>query len=445
MALPYRQPLDQTLAVLAGAIGDHLARTGNALAEPMALVVRGNPVALDPASVARAFPAAAAGAVLLVHGLMATEHGFALGGDPDAAEPQDFGSRLAASHGLTPLRLRYNSGLPRRANAQALDALLEALVEAWPRPLDRLVLVGHSMGGLVVREACALAAAAGRRWVATVSHCVYLGTPHLGAPLERWGRRAVAALRALPDPLAQALGEVGDLRSRGIRELGDPAELPWLATAEHLLVASVWTGRSPLAGLVGDGMVSHRSALALGGAGAPPARVTTRTLHGLHHAQLPSSTEVGELIGQWLPGASTVPHQAAMQGAPPPAARAPARWRGLWRLADEAATHGHRAVATVRLGRAAQVSEAVKGLVPGSARVMDAAQAAHGAAVVAQHTAVELGLAAARAAVAIAEAAAPQTPGSPTRLDDGQQRRPPGMAATLGGEQAGRATSTGQQ
>src|SRR5690606_41946817 len=38
--------------------------------------------------------------------------------------------------------------------SQELAALLESLVSNWPVPVQRLILVGHSMGGLLIRSAC---------------------------------------------------------------------------------------------------------------------------------------------------------------------------------------------------------------------------------------------------------------------------------------------------
>ena len=32
--------------------------------------------------------------------------------------------------------------------------MLEALVAAWPVPVEQLVIIGYSMGGLIARSAC---------------------------------------------------------------------------------------------------------------------------------------------------------------------------------------------------------------------------------------------------------------------------------------------------
>ncbi len=43
-----------------------------------------------------------------------------------------------------------------RANGVALAALMQRVVDEWPVPVTRVALVGHSMGGLVIRAAGAV-------------------------------------------------------------------------------------------------------------------------------------------------------------------------------------------------------------------------------------------------------------------------------------------------
>jgi len=69
--------------------------------------------------------------------------------------------------GYSPVFLRYNTGLHVSVNGRTLAEILELLQDQWPVPITELVLIGHSMGGLVARSAC-----------------------HYGAELQHgWGRR----------------------------------------------------------------------------------------------------------------------------------------------------------------------------------------------------------------------------------------------------------------
>ena len=85
---------------------------------------------------------------VFAHGLCETDAAWGLGGGPT------YGERLREDLGHTPVYARYNTGRHISDNGRALAAALEALVEDWPVPVEELVLVGHSMGGLVARSAC---------------------------------------------------------------------------------------------------------------------------------------------------------------------------------------------------------------------------------------------------------------------------------------------------
>jgi len=50
--------------------------------------------------------------------------------------------------------LHYNSGLHVSINGRAFAGLIEDLLRAWPVPVQELVIIGHSMGGLLARSAC---------------------------------------------------------------------------------------------------------------------------------------------------------------------------------------------------------------------------------------------------------------------------------------------------
>ena len=170
------------IAALNGLVGDRLERSGSDLHQPASVRVDGEAVALDASSLSAAFPEAMSRLVVFLHGLMGTEFYWEWGG----AHPGDtYGARLASDLGCTPIYLRYNTGLHVSENGLSIAALLEELVHAWPVEVQEIALVGHSMGGLIARSACHQGSESGRCWTERVGHVVSLGTPHLGAPLER--------------------------------------------------------------------------------------------------------------------------------------------------------------------------------------------------------------------------------------------------------------------
>ena len=139
------------LAALTGLIGDTLERDGSDLAEPMAVRVHGRIAGLDGDALATAFPRASGKLVVFLHGLMETE--FSWRGV--------YGASLERDLGYTPVYVRYNSGRHVSENGRSLADLLAALAAAWPVDVERIALVGHSMGGLVARSACHQAAEEG--------------------------------------------------------------------------------------------------------------------------------------------------------------------------------------------------------------------------------------------------------------------------------------------
>ena len=184
------------IAVLNGLVGDRLERDGSPLAQPMAVRVDGLPVAPQRAELAEAFPAATPRLVVFLHGLMESERGWRLGAREGR---EDYGTQLARDLGVTPVYVRYNSGRHISENGRSLAELLEAVVDAWPVEVEEVALVGHSMGGLVARSACHIAALDGARWVGHVRKVVSLGSPHMGAPLEQAVHYAAFGLSRLPE------------------------------------------------------------------------------------------------------------------------------------------------------------------------------------------------------------------------------------------------------
>ncbi len=289
--------LESALAVLNGLVGDHLARTGNGLETPMAFVSRHEPIRMDRASISAAYPGATSRVVVLVHGLMNTEWCWEL---PDGS---DYGSLLARDAGFTPLYVRYNSGLAIADNGVALARLLDNLVRAYPLPIEEILVVGYSMGGLVVRSAFHEAVLRASAFLPLVRRVIYVGTPHLGAPYERVGRVVSSLLRAVPDPYTQLIADIANLRSAGLQDLGD-ADLrhedrgrrsvgirladwrhpvPLLPQVKHYLIAGSLSNVPWLRELFGDSVVPVPSALA-GGTGRSAASNETDTDVGLVHA-----------------------------------------------------------------------------------------------------------------------------------------------------------------
>ena len=199
---------EAVVAALNGVYGDALAARDRALATTLHLRHGGGPLTPAPDAVRRSVAAPSETVLVLVHGVCMHDGQW-------AGEAHDQGAALADALGATLLAVRYNSGRHVSDNGRDLDAALDALVTAWPRPVRRLVIVGHSMGGLVARSALDQAACGG--WAALDVSVVTLGTPHHGAPLERLGNLLDAALGSTrwTAPFAR----IGQVRSAGVTDL----------------------------------------------------------------------------------------------------------------------------------------------------------------------------------------------------------------------------------
>ena len=247
------------MSAVNGFIGDRLAEQQHELAITMAVRRRGRDVPLEPDALAEAFPTATSDLVIFLHGLGEADEAWQRGARESGGS---YGKRLAADTSWTPVYLRANSGLPIAENGVALAALIDGLVTAWPTDVRRIALVGHSMGGLVIRAACAVATDSAHPWNELVTDVVTLGTPHLGAPLERGVALGARALGRLPE--SAPFGRILEYRSVGILDLrgGLAPDLENLPHARYHLVAATLASsrRHPVSETLGDLLVRYPSA-----------------------------------------------------------------------------------------------------------------------------------------------------------------------------------------
>jgi PGAP1-like protein len=198
------RPGSVAIGALNGLYGDRLAERRDPLATTTELRHEGRSVPIDAPALAARFPEASDTVVVFVHGLCETEHAWSLGVDPERGD-DTYGARLDRELGHTPLYVRYNTGLHISTAGRELSRLLDEVVEAWPVPVEEIVLVGHSMGGLVAGSACHEALEGqGGSWVERVRHVFNLGSPHTGADLEKGANIAGWLLGELPETRAFA-------------------------------------------------------------------------------------------------------------------------------------------------------------------------------------------------------------------------------------------------
>ena len=307
---------EAVVAALNGVRGDHLADSGNPLAITMAMRIKGRALDLSGASLAAQLPEARGRLLVLAHGLCMSDLQWARHG-------HDHGQELARDLGFTPVYLHYNSGRHVSQSGRDFAALLDRLVTLWPVPVDELVIVGHSMGGLVARSACHLAAQDGQAWLGLLTKLVFLGTPHHGAPLERGGHRLDRALGI--SPYVAPFSRLGKARSAGITDLryGNIQDADWHGRDRHsqrhddrrptplpagvdayLLAATTAERAGGVHGaVIGDGLVPLASAL---GEHRNPAlalkvpKTHSRIVTSCNHLDLLSRDDVAAQLRAWL-------------------------------------------------------------------------------------------------------------------------------------------------
>lgn len=289
-------------AAVNGVLGDQL----DAQASPLSLTMR---LIQQPAAVTDHRRR-----IIFLHGLCMSELGWQHPAHADFCQWNEHARAARISY------LRYNTGRRISQNGQDLAALLESLDEDL-----ELDLIGHSMGGLLIRSALHAAAGHGHRWPSRLRHVAMLGSPHHGAPLERIGQQANGLLTL--SPYLKPFSRLGARRSAGIRDLrfGNLTDADWqdvdpdhrhdtrhplplpegprylnlAASRSPALPEPVWRGRDDL-------LVTVPSAL---GQSRDPGRrlhhnhLQSQVLPGLNHLQLLSDARVYDSLRNWLQGA----------------------------------------------------------------------------------------------------------------------------------------------
>jgi pimeloyl-ACP methyl ester carboxylesterase len=197
-------------AVLNGVIGDYLEKTKNPLEINMQFRHQGKAIALDIASLEKTQPTPNGKILLMIHGSCMNDIQW-------TRKEHNHGTALAKEFNKTPIYLHYNSGLHISTNGKSFTELLEKLVSNWPVPVEELVIIAHSMGGLVSRSAFHYGQQQQNSWTKHLKKIIFLGTPHHGAPMEQAGNYVDVILEAAP--YAKPFARLGKIRSAGVTDL----------------------------------------------------------------------------------------------------------------------------------------------------------------------------------------------------------------------------------
>ncbi|MFT7497479.1 MAG: pimeloyl-ACP methyl ester carboxylesterase [Porticoccaceae bacterium] len=197
-------------SVLNGIIGDYLEKEENPLQIIMQFRHQEKTLSLDNESLKKSYPAINGKILLMVHGSCMSDIQWTKKGN-------NHSEVLAEELHKTPIYLLYNSGRHISLNGQCLNKLLEELVLNWSVPVEELIIIAHSMGGLITRSALYYGQQQEKKWTKHLKKIVFLGTPHHGASLERAGNYLDVILEAIP--YTKPFARLGKIRSAGVTDL----------------------------------------------------------------------------------------------------------------------------------------------------------------------------------------------------------------------------------
>jgi pimeloyl-ACP methyl ester carboxylesterase len=321
VAAKVKKNSDRGLSIVNGIVGDYLAEKGVPIAVQMAFYFNNQVVELTPKALHKTYPDISGKICIMVHGLSCTESVWELSSEPHTT----YATLLADELGYTPMYVRYNTGLHISHNGQMLSQMIEELLAVYPVDVQEIVIITHSMGGLVTRSACYYGSLQDNPWTDYVRQLYFIGSPHLGADLEKFSNVVTNVLKASPLPYTRFVGEIINLRSAGIKDLRygyvrdedwqgqDPDDLlynnkdtvPLLEGAEHYVITGTFHENAdhPLSQFFGDALVRKYSAT---GQSDQPAHnlpflpENHKEFTKIRHLKLAHSKQVYQQIAGWV-------------------------------------------------------------------------------------------------------------------------------------------------
>ncbi|NRB37937.1 MAG: alpha/beta hydrolase [Pseudomonadales bacterium] len=327
-----RSHLELGISALNGLVGDNLREKDSALSVTMGFYHKNRRIALTSKQFKNLQPAATTKIAILVHGLSSHEQMWSFPSEANNDMGLDdgldisYGSLLANDFGYTPLYVRFNSGLHISENGRYLSSLIEGLMEVYPLEIEDIVLIGHSLGGLVIRSAGYYAENFNTQWHKKVGKAFYIGTPHLGTPWEEATDGLYQWLDKKAHPVAKMISGIYSGRSSAIQDLRyarlidedwqnnvtKSTAIPWLKdTDHHFIVGTLLNNPShPVSSLIGDLLVPTNSANAQSPMRAdmpipPDLEKNSTIIPGINHLRLAFSPEVYACIKKWMSEANS--------------------------------------------------------------------------------------------------------------------------------------------
>lgn len=265
------------LPIVNGIIGDKLVENNHKLAISMSFRRDGKDVSVQDLNIKRKKKEQTI--IIFIHGLIMDEVFW----QTPTEKKLGFGSRLEKELSIIPLYIRYNTGKHISQNGREFSFLLQKLIDEYNDKIDKVVLITHSMGGLVAKSACYYANKEQHNWVKKLDSVFLLGVPNDGSFLEKIAHLTTTILKIIPNLPTRIVGNISDQRSNGIKDLrlGFLIDEDWESHDDSVYLKANRTNVEPLSfvkyyilvGTIegkessivntyfGDGLVSSKSAI----------------------------------------------------------------------------------------------------------------------------------------------------------------------------------------
>jgi hypothetical protein len=219
--------------------------------------------------------------IILIHGLMNDDNIW-------HSNPEDLiqrmGSFLEKQNKANILYLRYNTGRHISQNGQDFSLLIQNLLDFYRKDITEIVIMAHSMGGLVTRSACYYAGKLDHNWISILKKVFLIGVPNEGSYVARIAHMTQYFMRKIDPTDNDKVAKFFEIRSNGIKDLsfGFLIDEDWqntdyenkkvvkatkilpLKNVEYFLIAGIVSdekSKKKIFNFFGDGLVEKKSAL----------------------------------------------------------------------------------------------------------------------------------------------------------------------------------------
>jgi len=318
--------LNNGISAFNGIIGDYLNQRENELAIDMAFYNNNKAIDLNKSISEQINIKLSSKICIFVHGLCCNESFWFFNTDSENKDQYtSYGILLNKEKKYTPFYLRYNSGLHISENGEKLSNLLDQFISAYDKKINEISLIGHSMGGLLLSSASIYGQNFNHKWIKKAKNFIYIGSPHMGSPLEKLGNIISFALDIPNHPVTDLIEKIVNVRSSGIKDLryGNIKHEEWkdhnpdefltshrekislLQGAKHYAIAGTIPNNPDgvASNIIGDALVRKPSALIddmQKEYGNQLKSDNIQTFPGVNHINLGHNLDVYKQIKKWL-------------------------------------------------------------------------------------------------------------------------------------------------